>query len=289
MDFYKILNKEEKHYDLQYQTGLNIDPVQFDPSGNCKPGGIYFAKEDILAFLGYGSWIRKVTLPENAQVYENPGEPKKWKADRVILGEREYIDGNVIKRLIKEGANPTVNNSYPLQITAKQGNVEAVKVLLEAGADPSADDSLALQWAAEKGNIEIIKMLLEKGVDPKADDSCALVWAAGDGHLETVKLLLEAGADPTSCDSQALRWAAQRGHIEIVKLLLEAGADPKADDSRSLLLAVENEHIEIVKLLLPLSEITEYLLKYVGNNYKNQEIQDLIYNNYKKGNVNGLL
>ena len=73
MNYYKILNKDERHYSLQYKTGLNVDPKPFNPNGNCEPGGIYFSREDILAFLGYGPWIRKVTLPKDALVYENPG------------------------------------------------------------------------------------------------------------------------------------------------------------------------------------------------------------------------
>jgi hypothetical protein len=92
------MNIKEKHHGMQYQTGVNIDIVPFNPSGDCKPGDIYFAREDIFAFLSYGPWIRKVTLPEDAQVYENPGTPRKWKADKVILGEREKInDVNIIK------------------------------------------------------------------------------------------------------------------------------------------------------------------------------------------------
>jgi hypothetical protein len=84
---------------------LNIDPVPFNPTGDCEPGGIYFAREHILAFLNYGLWLRKVTLPDDAQVYENPRKPRKWKADKVILGERERITVDVIKRLFEEGAN----------------------------------------------------------------------------------------------------------------------------------------------------------------------------------------
>jgi len=64
MNYYKILSKDECHHDLQYKTGLNVDPKPFNPCGNCEPGGIYFSREDILAFLGYGPWIRKVTLPK---------------------------------------------------------------------------------------------------------------------------------------------------------------------------------------------------------------------------------
>jgi len=121
MDFYKILNEEEYHHNLQYKTGLNIDHVKFNPSGNCDPGGIYFSREDIFTFLEFGPWIRKVTLPEDAKIYENPGTPKKWKANKIILGEREKITTKVIKRLIKEGADPTSNNNFLLYWAIRYG------------------------------------------------------------------------------------------------------------------------------------------------------------------------
>ncbi|NCU31536.1 MAG: hypothetical protein EOM23_01060, partial [Candidatus Moranbacteria bacterium] len=65
---------------------------------------------DILAFLHYGPWIRKVTIPKDAKVYENPGILKKWKADRVILGRKYKITAKVIQRLIKEGADPKADD-----------------------------------------------------------------------------------------------------------------------------------------------------------------------------------
>jgi len=40
MNFYKILNEEETHHGLKYQTGLNEDPLPFNPNGDCEPGGI---------------------------------------------------------------------------------------------------------------------------------------------------------------------------------------------------------------------------------------------------------
>jgi len=75
MDFYKITNEEEIHNRMHYKTGLNVDVIPFNPSGDYEKGGIYFSREDILASLNYGTWIRKVTLPEDAQIYENPGTP----------------------------------------------------------------------------------------------------------------------------------------------------------------------------------------------------------------------
>ena len=105
MNYYKILNENEWHRGMCYRTGWNVDIKPFNPYGNCETGGLYYAREDILAFLEYGSWIRKVTIPSFAQVYCNPGYPKKWKAQQIILGERKRITTKIIQKLIEEGAN----------------------------------------------------------------------------------------------------------------------------------------------------------------------------------------
>ena len=159
MKYYKILNEEECHNGLQYKTGLNVDPLPFNPSGDCKPGGIYFAREDILAFLNHGSWIREVIIPEDAQVYENPGEPKKWKADKVILRERERIDVDVIKRLIKEGADPRVCDNEALIWAAENGHTEVVRLLIPV-SDPKACDNEAPRWATEYEHTEVVKAMV---------------------------------------------------------------------------------------------------------------------------------
>ncbi|MDD4081916.1 MAG: ankyrin repeat domain-containing protein [Sphaerochaetaceae bacterium] len=243
MNFYKILNKTENHYGLKYKSGLNIDPIEFNPYGTCEPGGIYFSREDILAFLDYGPWIRKVTLPEDAQVYENPGKIRKWKADKVILGERELITTTVVKRLIEEGADPNTCNSWPLRC------------------------------AAEFGHLDIVKLLLPLS-DVNTRDSEALRWATANGHLEIVKLLLPY-SDPKIYDSEALMYATKNGHFEIVKLLLPY-SNPKASDSVSLRYAAEKGYLDIVKLLIPHSEINDCVINYCRRYCENQEILDLI-------------
>lgn len=86
--YYKVINEELKHHDLKYKKGLVIDPVPFndDPEVSCVPGGIYFTDmEHITEFFNYGYWIYEVTIPDDAKVIENG---IKWRADRVILGER---------------------------------------------------------------------------------------------------------------------------------------------------------------------------------------------------------
>jgi ankyrin repeat protein len=159
MNFYKITNKREIHYRMKYKTGLNVDGIPFNPSGDCQKGGIYFSREDILSFLNYGPWIRKVVIPEDAKIYENPGSPKKWKANKIILGRRRKITVNKIKQLLKEGADPKANNSSTLQWAAEYGHLKVVKLLIEAGADPKANNSLGLQLAAKNGHPKVVKLL----------------------------------------------------------------------------------------------------------------------------------
>jgi len=280
MDYYKILNEEECHYGLQYKFGLNIDPIKFNPSGDCRPGGIYFSKEDILYFIDYGPWIRKVTLPEDAQIYENPSKPKKWKADKIILGKKEKISAKVIKRLIDEGINPKIDDSFPLRWAAKKGYTEIVKLLIPV-SDPKICDSEALRNAAENGHTEIVKLLIPVS-DPKAYDSEALKLAAGNGHTEIVKLLIPV-SDPKMDNSEALRWTAEYGHIKAVKLLIPV-SDVKAQNNYAIKYAAKNGHFDIVKLLIPVSEINDNIIDFCNKYCTNQEILDLIMS-YKKGTI----
>ena len=88
MRYFKVTNAAEKHNGLQYKDGLNIDPVAWNPSGNCQPGGIYYADEDhICECMGVGAWVREVTVPDDARTYKDP-VGNKFKADKVILGPR---------------------------------------------------------------------------------------------------------------------------------------------------------------------------------------------------------
>ena len=216
MNYYKITNEKEIHDNMQYKDGLNVDVLPWNPKGDCQKGGIYFASTDILAFLDYGCWIRKVEVPEGVEIYENPGDPKKYKAPKVFLHPRRKIDTNVIKELIDEGADLKVCGSTVLRWAAENGHAEIVKMLLPH-SDPKACDSAALRWAAENGNAEIVKMLLPVS-DPKACGSVSLIWAAESGHAEIVKMLLPV-SDLKDCEIEALRRSAINGHTEIVEMI----------------------------------------------------------------------
>jgi hypothetical protein len=115
MPFYKVLNQFEEHNGFAYKTGLNVDIMSFNPRSSCTPGGLYFAREDILNFLGYGPWLREVTIPEDAKVYRDPANLEtKWKADKIILGERRKITADIAIELIGQGANTEIFWNYGL-------------------------------------------------------------------------------------------------------------------------------------------------------------------------------
>jgi hypothetical protein len=164
MKYYKIVNPKG-HQRIKYKEGRNIDPLPFNPSGSCSSGGIYFSREDILAFVSYGTDVYEVT--PIGEIYENPGTPKKWKAHAVDL---KYVgkisDGKTVKMLVDAGADVHANDDFALRYAAENGLTAIVKVLLDAGADVHACNNYALCWAAaEKGHTEIVKMLIDAGAE----------------------------------------------------------------------------------------------------------------------------
>ena len=217
--YFKIVNPNG-HYGLIYKEGYNEDPLPFYPAGDCEPGGIYFASEDIFAFVDFGTDVYEVE--PIGEIYKNPGTPRKFKAHAVNL---RYIgkvyEIETIEYLISHGADIHAHDEEALKCAAKYDCLEMVKYLVERGADIHAEDDYALRWAAEKGHYEIVKYLVEKGADIHALEDYAFRWAAYKGHYEIVKYLIERGADIHAQNERILIWAAWNGHLEIVKYLKE--------------------------------------------------------------------
>jgi hypothetical protein len=89
VQFYKLLAVDLCHCNgFIYQEGLNVDPLPFDPSGTCQPGGLYFTTLEYLPIWHRTIWplIADVTLPPDARVYAEPCGTK-WKADRLVLSD----------------------------------------------------------------------------------------------------------------------------------------------------------------------------------------------------------
>ena len=92
--YYKITNKSECHYGLQYHDGLVVDTKRFDadPKHSCVTGGIYFTtKEYLHKFFEYGKWIRPVTIPKDAKVILDSGGGK-YRADKLFFYPRKSME-----------------------------------------------------------------------------------------------------------------------------------------------------------------------------------------------------
>jgi len=249
MKFYKFTNKNETHNGKKYHTGLNVDILPFNPKGDCEPGGIYFAREDILGFISYPGWIREVRLPKGEPVYENPGEPKKWKACRVIFGPRKPVNAKTIQGLIKVGANIHAADDFALYSASTLGFLAIVRTLLRAGADVHAREDEALIGASYNGHLKIVRVLLKAGANVHGKNDEALTGASRNGHLEVVRVLLKAGANVHGKNDRALRLASLSGHLAVVRVLLKAGANVHAKNDEALQLASLNGHLAVVREL----------------------------------------
>ena len=130
MKYFKIIDSA-RHEGIVYKEGYNEDPLPFNPSGSCEPGGLYFASKDIFAFYDYGTLVYEVEPV--GEIYNNPGEPQKFKAHALnmkLLGDKYDLD--VIKYLIENGADVHVDDDFLFDACAYDGKLE-VKYLYKIG------------------------------------------------------------------------------------------------------------------------------------------------------------
>jgi uncharacterized protein len=119
-----------------------------------------------------------------------------------------YDDKDLVRRLIKAGANVKAVNDYyssPMQEAAVAADPEVISMLLKAGADadsPNPEGQTALMVVARTGNVEAAKELVSHGAHVDAREQwggqTALMWAAAQSQPEMIKFLLSKGADPNA-------------------------------------------------------------------------------------------
>ncbi len=92
--FVKLTNEEEIHGKINYKTGFNEDVLEFNPTGECSSGGMYFTTLlDIYMFMNINGtemvYYREVVLDDDSKVYV---ENCKFKTDKFHLSDRKKID-----------------------------------------------------------------------------------------------------------------------------------------------------------------------------------------------------
>lgn len=88
---YKITNIEENHHGFKYNDGENIDTLDFNATGDCMSGGLYFFQlKEIDNYTGYGCYIRQVFVDDDEDVY---CMSRKFKAHKINVGQKISLNG----------------------------------------------------------------------------------------------------------------------------------------------------------------------------------------------------
>jgi ankyrin repeat protein len=180
-----------------------------------------------------------------------------------------YADVDIMRLLLKHGADPNVKNFYghPLLYQVIRFNAGSsarrralVDLLLRHGADPQTSfmGQTILSMAVGLNDVEVVRALLEYGADPQVSSigytplGMAVIRAS---DIEIVRLLLEYGADSNSklkVNYPLLCHAIMTEQSDIALLLLKHGANPHIHCARMHVLchAIALHYEEVVKALL---------------------------------------
>jgi ankyrin repeat protein len=151
-----------------------------------------------------------------------------------------------------------------LRSAIEMGDTDLVKQLVKGGADPDFYESTPLYLAVKNNYQDIVEFLLPYSSSPQR----ALLLAAQKGYSRILSILISGlGRRYSTTYSEALRWAVWKGHNLCVKLLIPVSnpntrgrLDGSVDGARisfnlsPLHLAVLKERIDIVEELLPVTD-----------------------------------
>lgn len=104
-----------------------------------------------------------------------------------LASDNDHLD--VVKFLIENGVVPS--GKCILETPCYCGYYDVVKYLIKHGADVVSYENEPLINACRNGNIDIVQLLLEHGADVYAQEGKALFKASKYGYSNVVKLLIE--------------------------------------------------------------------------------------------------
>lgn len=241
--FFKITNREEKHHEFQYHTGLNVLKENFKQSGSCVSGGLYFSDlNHICGFLGYGVYLREVTLPFEDNDFQIVADSNdKWRANKIILGKRFDLDKiGTFKYLVELGAS--VASLEPAVLYAfVRGYFDIVVYFVKIGCSLKSCHNHVLEWACKHDYVDVIDCAINLGADPTVyfTKMVYLIDTQYVSHnwgktptlyrcIEMIKHAVKLGAHyQNNIDKKIIlvHAAAMVGDMELMAFLVESGVD----------------------------------------------------------------
>ena len=194
--------------------------------------------------------------------------------DTILQAVQElYSHFELVKFLIKNGAQVNGGNLTPLSFAIFKGNVKITELLIEKGANIKG----SLRYAAAYNNIEIVKLLLEKEADIHENENEAVNQAFFRKNREMIDFLIKHGADIHMPNNQALRLATRMEAIDILELLYEYNIDIHRNNEEALRLAAEFGYDASVKFFIDHGGNKELALQ-IATEHGNDNIIEMIKN-----------
>lgn len=143
-------------------------------------------------------------------------QAKAWRAVGALL------DSRLTELEARNAAGETV-----LMYAALHGDIELIRLLLKRGAQVNMSGWTPLHYAAVSGRTEVLALLLEHHayIDaPSANGTTPLMMAAREGQMPAVRLLVGEGADPSLRNEAGLgapEYLARRGDVAEARWLAD--------------------------------------------------------------------
>ncbi|XWV24622.1 ankyrin repeat protein [Tupanvirus deep ocean] len=186
---------------------------------------------------------------------------------------------------IKNGADVTIDNNFPIKVAAATCSSTTIKLLLDSGADVHAGNEYPIRNAcmSEKNDsteiLSNISTLVEYGADIHADNDFPLRKTIEHGLSDIVKYLVDSGANVNVENGYPLRTSVAVGSNEIVKCLLDAGASISYLTVDDIVQCVKCMSHDTLQLLISNGADISIINKYKTKNQKLSSIVKLLQQN----------
>ena len=270
----------ERENNIQY--GLNTSVILY-----------YFYKEHIFSQLTiFSKYIVQITVPPNVQidqhnikVVKNGKETIQYSSNEIIVNSKEKLTPEIIKFLIKEGADPNIEHCSILTWAARYGYIDLVKYLLPL-IDMTLNKNEALQAAVKYNHIDVIKLLLPLIDKTHITFRWCYYYPSKYGYIEMLKQFLPIEISYKRNNYYnlilATETAIRNGQLGIIKTLIPfiKQIDSK-NFKRFLKFAIKYRYPEIIKEFLTITDIDNDIIKYCNIYCKSDEIINIVLS-YKK-------